>query len=171
MIIPIMFALIGVAQAPPTNPLVPALNGKLECTVPDEKRKTCRSLATYRANGDGTYLSTSIVLISPQGPVTIETTSPVMLKSGRVCGTLRNEDFAAAKLRVAGQLLPEAQATPALARVAQAMASVIGKEICAAYVPDGDGFIEKTSVDGVYQASLDQRLTWVGSSDGYSVAP
>jgi hypothetical protein len=170
---PIPLFLILLAQAAPANtdPLAPSAQGKLECTVLDPQRKTCRSLASYRATGNGSYASTATILIAPQGPVTIEMTTPVTIKAGRACTTLRNEDFAGAKVKAAGQPVTDAQTTQVVSSMTQALAPLMGKEICASYEPDGTGFVEKAYVEGEYQAGMDQKILWVDPKDGYTVAP
>jgi hypothetical protein len=74
-------------------------------------------------------------------------------------------------LRANGTLGPAAQATPALVQIAQALSSVIDKEICTRYVMEGVVLKAKASIDGVEQPALDQPVIWVKESDGYTVAP
>ena len=154
-----------------SNPLDPAIAGQLECTRPDDQKKTCRSIASYRLVEGSTYSNTATILISPDGPVTFEATSPVTVKAGAVCGVMKAEDVSSGKLRVAGTLLDDAQAAPALARMVTALSSIMNKEICVTYQSSTGGLIEKATIDGVYQANQDQAVEWVQPDAGYVVAP
>ena len=156
---------------PAADPLEPAHSRQLQCYEPNEERKTCRSLASYKRLSDNRYTNTALVLISAAGPATLETETPVEVKSGAVCGAIRRDDILKGKLVVGGRALPPNEASPILAQIAQSMASVEGKEICTRYVPAAAGSTAKVSIDGAYQATMDQRVKWVKLSDGYSVSP
>ena len=155
----------------PSNPLAPAIAGQLECTRPDDQKKTCRTISSYRLVEGATYSSTATILISPEGPVTFEATVPATVKAERVCGVMRAEDISSGKLRVAGTLLDDAQAAPLLARMVTALSSVMNKEICVTYTSTAEGLIEKATIDGVYQADQDEAVEWVRPDAGYVVAP
>lgn len=172
----VFFALLALTAATGgadtvSNPLAPAMAGQLECTRPDDQKKTCRSIASYRLVEGSTYSNTATILISPDGPVTFEGTSPVTVKAGAVCGTMKPEDVASGKLRVAGTLLDDAQASPALARMVTALSGIMNKEICVIYQPSPEGLLEKATIEGVYQANQDQVVEWVQPDAGYVVAP
>ncbi len=152
-------------------PLEPAAIGKMQCYVPDETRKTCASMALYKANGDGTYANTAIILLNKSPVVLMETVTPVRIVAEAVCGTIRAEDIAKAKLTVNGQVLTPEQAAPALAQVSTAMASIEGRDICTTYVENNLNLTAKSSIDGVAQPAMDQAVKWVARADGYTVAP
>ena len=155
----------------PSNPLAPAMAGQLECTRPDDQKKTCRTISSYRLVEGATYSSTATILISPDGPVTLEATVPATVKAEWVCGVMKAEDLSSGKLRVAGTLLDDAQAAPLLARMATALSSVMNKEICVTYTSTAEGLIEKVIIEGVYQADQDEMVEWVRPDAGYVVAP
>ncbi len=154
-----------------SNPLDPAIKGQMQCHQPDVKRRTCRSIATYRKGPSGSYSNKAIVLISSAGPVTLETVTPVTVEAGAVCGSIRAEDIMRGKLRVADRLLSDDEARPVLLRVSQSMTQVMGKRICTSYVTAQTGLIAKASIDGVYRPESDQTVKWVRPTDGYVVAP
>ncbi len=167
----VILAATAAPDAAFANPLAPALAGQLECTRPDAQKKTCRSLTSYRRSGAG-YSNTAILLISPNGPVTIEITAPVTVKGDAVCGTMRTADIDGATIRVAGRVLDAAEAAPIRAAITGAMAPLVGKEICQTYqAAPGGGLMEKGTIDGVYEPKGDEPVAWVAPGDGYSVAP
>jgi hypothetical protein len=49
-----------------------------------------------------------------------------------------------------------------------AEASILGKEICTAYVPDGDALLAKATVGGVAQPDV-QHVIWISDADGYTL--
>jgi len=154
-----------------SDPLAPAMAGLLECTRPDDQKKTCLSIASYRLVEGSTYSNTVAMVISPNGPMIFEATSPATLKEGSVCGVMKPEDITSGRIRVAGKLLDHAHASPILARMATALGSMMNKEICVTYERSAGGLVEKTVIDGLYQSDKDQVVEWVQPDAGYVVAP
>lgn len=98
------------------------------------------------------------------------TDSPVRIVDGAVCGITREEDITGGQVMTVNGALPSDRAAPLLARVAGAMASLIGHEICTRYQQRGDRLVAEISMDGVRHTELDQPVIWVGASDGYRVS-
>lgn len=153
------------------DPLAPAMAGMLECSRPDDQKKTCLAIASYRLVEGSTYSNTATILISPKGPVIFEGTSPATLDAGSVCGVMKPDDISSGKIWVAGKLLDHAHAAPILARMATTLSGMMNKEICVTYERSDDGLVEKTVIDGLYQADQDQVIEWVPPDAGYVVAP
>jgi hypothetical protein len=168
-------ALVIYAAAPVAaaleHPLSKADKGFIQCYEPDEKSKTCASIAFYKRNQDGTWSNTAIVLLSPNRAVTLETVTPVSVKGGAVCGFIRRSDIMTGKLRISGETVPAEKATYALTKIADGMAPMMDKEICTHYVEAGETLLAKGTMGGASMAIPDQRVKWVLPSDGYSVAP
>lgn len=168
-------ALLAYAAAPthPTagGPLARAESGFVQCYEPNETSKTCASIASYKRNDDDTWNNTAVVLLSPNEPVTLKTTTPVQIKEGAVCGFIRRADIMQGELRVSGQVVPAEQATPALAKIADGMASLMDREICTEYLEAGDIWVAKARISAGTVAVPDQRVKWVLPSQGYSVMP
>jgi len=153
------------------NPLELAEAGSVQCYEPNEEKRTCRSIESYRSLGEQRYATTAIILISPAESTTLETTTQVEVKNGAVCGLVRADEIAAGRLRVAGHLIGENDAKPYMAAILQSLKALIGKEVCTTYVPSSDGFLAKVAINGVYRANTDQRMKWIGPNDGYTVSP
>ena len=151
--------------------LAPALAGLLECTRPDDQKKTCLSIASYRLVEGSTYSSTGALLISPNGPMIFETTSSATLNAGSICGVMTPEEISSGRIRVVGKLLDHAHAAPILARMVTALSGMMNKEICVTYERSAEGLVENTVVDGQYLADQDQVVEWVHSDAGYVVVP
>ena len=158
------------AQAPADDPLALARSGQLQCYTPNAAQKTCRALAGYRQDGEAQYINRAQLPITPDGSMTLTTTSRVRIVSGAVCGTIQAEDIAGAELAVAGSAMDADRAAPLLTQIAQALTSIIGHEICTRYVQNGDGLVAEGSMDGTRRPDLDQPVIWVGPSDGYRVS-
>lgn len=156
---------------PATDPLAPALGGKLQCHTPDTTRKTCRSLAGYSRNADGSYTNKATVLLAPSPVVTMAITTPVRVKAGAVCGTLAAEPIDAATIAVDGQTLAGDDDRNAKSQIKAAMQPILGQEICSRYTPAGDGFDVSGTVGGKPSPEGDQHMIWVSPADGYTVAP
>lgn len=164
-----LLATMAVASSYP-DPLAPAADGKMQCYTPNAERKTCRSIGAYSANGDGTFTNTATILLSSEPVIVMESLTPVSIKAGAVCGTLKAEQVAAARLTMNGKALPAEEAQPILTQISTAMQNVFGKEICTTYVPSGEDFVTKVTIDGAASWGND-TVKRVAPGDGYTVAP
>ena len=157
------------SPVPLNNPLAQAEAGFEQCYQPDQTAKTCGSIASYRRNGDGTWANTALVALSPRQPITLETVSVVRVnEAGAVCGQIIKDDVMKGKLALAGQPLPDDKSAVLLARIADSMAPLMGKDICTTYLPDGAGFIAKATIDGKPANLPDQKVIWIRPEDGYT---
>jgi hypothetical protein len=168
-----LLSLVTATSALPAaiDPLGPARHGEAQCYAPDRTRKTCRSLAYYDARATSSYDNRAIVLVSTEGPVTLETITPVVVRAGAVCGAIRVNDIQSGKLIVSGRQLTVDEARPLLGRLAEAMTPIIDKEICTTYVPKDGALVAHATVDGTPRPDMDQLVEWVKPSDGYIVGP
>jgi hypothetical protein len=169
MLVPILFA--AAAAQPAANPLAPALAGQMECHFPNDQAKTCRSIGTYKPVGGDRYSNNALVLLSPEGPVTLEVATEVTVKNGAVCGTVKREDLNKAQLKVGDHVLTAAEATQGMEQIAQAMAPLFDKEICSTFEPAGAIMMVKSTLGGTARPDLDQPMKWIAPADGYKVAP
>jgi len=163
---------IGVGAAPaasPGNPLAMAEKGYLQCYRPDVQNKTCQSIASYRRTGPGTYDNKAVLPISSDGPTTLETHTPVVVRNGAVCGQIRARDFMAGTLRVDGSAVPPEEAKPVLEAMAQAVRPFANKEICTRYEPSAGDLTAKITIAGKYQADQDEPVKWITDAEGYTV--
>lgn len=159
--------------APPVdNPLAPAAQGLIECANPDDIARTCRSLARYTAQADGTFINQAEVLLVPSEPVTITFSGPTRLKGNAVCGTLTTQMVKTGMLRYAGNVVPDKAAVQITPRILAGLtrAGVLDKEICSTQSPDGNGFLEKATIDGKDTAE-ETHLVWIRPDAGYTVGP
>ena len=167
----LLMTIAASADAVP-DPVAPAKSGMLQCYSPDDTAKTCRSLAGYVAQADGSFVNDATVLIVPEPPLTLQTSSVVRVKGNAVCGPITERQLKAGKLLLHGQELPPGRANSIRTQIGGAMASFIGKEICTTYMPGAGGLlIANATVDGVARPDLQQNVRWVRPEDGYRVAP
>jgi hypothetical protein len=159
----------GAAPAVYPDPLGPAAAGRLQCYEPNEQKKTCTSIAGYRALGGGRYANTATVALTPDASVTLESVTNVVIRQGAVCGKIAAGDIASAKLRMSGRLLSDQEAAPYLAQIVEAMKPDFDKEICTRYEAAGAGLVAKGTVDG--QAFQERAVKWISPKDGYVVGP
>lgn len=159
------------ASGTSANPIAPAAQGMVQCYEPDDLAKTCRSIAGYRLISGTTYANDAAVLISPENALVLETTAPIEVKGGAVCGVTRAKDVTGGRLRVAGSLIPRNKAAPVQAQLVKALAPMLDKEICTSYTPKDGALIARVSIDGIDRPELTQRVKWVKPSEGYKVSP
>ena len=164
--------ILAAAQtAPAADPLLPARSGQVQCYAPDTARKTCRALAQYKFSNDNKVENIAQVLVSKNGPVVMMTASPVTVRAGAICGTIRAEDVRSAGFIVAGQPAPDVLADQIRRQLLPAMSNELGKEVCTSYVQADTGFTTKVTVNGVAHPEIVDKVIWVGASEGYVVAP
>jgi hypothetical protein len=152
------------------QPIAQAGAGKLQCYSPNPAKKTCVSLDGYRIDANGMIVNTSTVLLNPNPPLTMQTTSNVTIKNSQVCGLLKREDLDQATFTANGKELDSKQADQIRQQMAQDAKNEIGHEICTAYVPKGNGFVAKESDNGA-PAKGEEPVIWVSPDEGYRVAP
>ncbi len=168
-----LFALLALAAAPAgayPAPLAPAAQGQVQCYAPTD-HKTCASIAGYVANGDGTFANVALVMLSKQPVVVMQTTTPVSIKQGAVCGAIHSQDVIGGSLTVNGQAVPADKATPLLTRIAASLDPILGHEICTVYTSDGATLTARATMDGKAQPDQDQKMIWVSPAQGYKVGP
>jgi len=170
MLLPTLLA-AAVAQPARANPLAPALTGQLECRLPNEEARTCRSIGSYKPLGGDRYSNTTLMLLAPQGPVTLEVTSEVSVKKDAICGMILRADLEKGQLKAGNHVLTPAEAAPVIEQIIQAVTPMLDKEACSTLVPSGNGMTVKSTLAGAPRADLDQPMKWIGPADGYKVAP
>ena len=172
LIATLLIGAVGTVAAPNlANPLEPAEHGLMQCWRPDPIRKTCAVIASYRKTGPGAYDNEAIVGLSKQGPVTVETHTPVTLRGDAVCGKVRLQDIQTGILRQGDKVVAAQDAQPILDKVVQVMAPLAGQETCTRYERSGSDFTAKISLEGKYHQDRDTMVKWVSPSDGYTVTP
>lgn len=165
---------VPLPAAPPVdNPLAPVAQGLIECANPDDIARTCRSLARYTPQPDGSFLNEAEVLLVPSEPVTMAFSAPTHLRGNQICGTLTTAMVKAATLRYAGNVMPPKLVTEVTPRILAGLtrAGVLDKEICSTRSPDGNGFLERATVDGKPGPTDDTHLVWIKPDAGYTVGP
>jgi len=163
--------LADAAVPPAADPLAPAKSGMVQCYEPDRVSRTCRSIAAYRRESDGGWINTATILPDPTQPLTMDIETPVTLRDGAVCGTVRREQALAAKLRYFDRPVPADHALPLLVQITDAMGSAINREICTIYVPVAAGFVARARITGSAAVFPDQRVIWVRPDAGFRVLP
>jgi hypothetical protein len=168
-----VLALLALAATAATlpDPIAPASEGQMQCYAPDLARKTCASLSSYALGADGGIINDALVLISKSPKITMETTAPVTIKDGRVCGALQPQDLEAAKFVYDDAPPDESRLADLKLAVKQAYGPIMGREICTAYVQDGGRLTARITQDGLPNPGLDERVKWVSPADGYRVSP
>jgi hypothetical protein len=152
------------------DPLAPAQDGKLQCYSPDRANKTCQSLAGYVRDGRGGYRNSAEVLLAKAPRLTLETVTPVTIKSGAVCGFIRKQDIDAGIVRQDGAPITGEAAQRILDAASRAVAPLADQEICTNYIADGDHWIARGTMGGAAGKLPDQMVIWVSHADGYRVA-
>jgi hypothetical protein len=151
------------------DPLAAAKAGKLQCANPNVEKKTCLGLTSYKVNPDGSFLTTTTVMVAPQPVVTMEVKSAGTVRDGALCAPIRTSDFEAASIQMDGKPADPAMAGAIRAQVVASIASLAGKMGCTRETPDGAVLKAEVTLDGVMRPELSQRTLWVSPQDGYKL--
>ncbi len=171
MIATLLWVALAQAAAAAADPLALAREGQAQCYAPDVARRTCRSLGGYALRPDGRYDNRAVVLVSLDPPITLETTAPVEVNLGAVCGVLSPRDLEGGIVLLEGQPATPEQADVVRQAVSRSLEPLYGHEICSTYVPQGAGLVAQVSVAGTRRPDMDLPVIWVRPADGYRVAP
>ena len=165
------FFLLLASAAPQAaaDPLASARAGKLQCANPNVEKKTCMALSSYKLNPDGSFESTTTLVVAPQPLITMEVKAPGTVKDGALCGPIRKTDFDAAKFQMDGKPLDEAMAGAIRTQVVGSITPMLDKMGCARETPDGAAFKAEVTLDGVAHPEMTQRVLWVKPEDGYKL--
>jgi hypothetical protein len=158
------------APAPVGGPLAPAAQGKLQCFVPDMTKRTCQTLNSYARDTSGEIQNTSTVAVSADPAITMTTRGPVIVREGRVCSAVRDEDIAQASFTVAGQPADARQTADLRTHMAQAIKPLVGHEVCTTYTQSGSAFVAHSTLDGAPQSDS-EAFIWISPTDPWKVAP
>lgn len=165
-------ALIGApAMAQNADPLAPARTGQLQCFEPNLAAKTCQSIGAYTFHANGVIDNPAQILISPSPAIVINVNSPVTVRGNAICGALAAADIERATFTIYGVATTADETAEIRSNLARELAPIIGQESCLTLTPDGNGFRADTTMGGVPQPQLVQRVIWIGANDGYRVAP
>jgi hypothetical protein len=166
----ILAAPAAARAAPLPAPLAPANSGKLQCFVPDMTKHTCQTLDAYARDASGAIQNTSIVVVSPDPPITMTTRAPVILREGRVCSAVRDEDIGQGVFAIGGQPADPRQTADLRQHMSEAIKPLVGHEVCTAYSQSGAAFVAHSYLDGAPQSDS-EAFIWVDPSAGWKVAP
>lgn len=161
-----MLLLAGLALAA-QDPLAPARDGKLQCTMPDRVKKTCIAISRYVPLSETHYRNETRLLLSVDPLTVLEMTAPTDIEGGAACGVLRRDYLADARVWIAGKRLPAAAAEPIIAEMARLTTADIGKRICTTTRPVGDMMVQESAVDGVPNPDASLPFIWIGPDEGY----
>ena len=167
MIEALFLLLAAAAPQAAADPLAPAKAGKLQCANPNIEKKTCLGLTRYTANPDGSFVSTTTVMVAPQPVITMEVKSAGTVKDNTLCAPIRSSDFEAASIQMDGKPADPAIAGAIRAQVVASIAPMAGKMGCTRETPDGATAKAEVTLDGVLRPELTQRVLWVKPEDGY----
>lgn len=166
-----MLAPVDSATAQETVPPIVSLVADgtlLHCVKPNARRKTCQTIDTFEPMNEGVYYNTMVVA-STNG-VTVELGTPVWLGEDAYCGTIREQDYMAATVRLNGREVHAALAQAALAEVVRQGSAMMDREFCVRYEGSGANFVAKVTLDGVRRPEFDTPVRIVRQADGYRVA-
>lgn len=151
------------------DPLAPARAGQIQCTGIDKAHRKCLAMTRYEPVEGGGFRNITTITVSGTPLITIEMASLVVVEGDAVCGTLRQDDVAAAKVRVNGTPMPAGDATPLVERIVDGTREAFGQKVCTRFRIDGDQILSETQIDGTPRPDMNLRFTWVRPEDGYSV--
>jgi hypothetical protein len=133
-------------------------------------KHTCQTLDSYAQDSSGAIQNTSTAIVSADPPITMTTRSPVILREGRVCSAVRDEDIAQATFTIAGQPADVRQTADLRTHVSEAIKPLVGHEVCTTYTQSGAAYVARSTLDGAPQSDT-EAFIWISPTDPWKVAP
>jgi hypothetical protein len=168
MLLLALLATAAPAQDAPVDPLAPAREGKIQCTVPNVEKKTCAAITTYTPTASG-YLNETEMLVSPAPLITARISAPLTIEGDAACGITKAEDFAAAQVMQDGKTWSAEQAKPILDQMMAVLAPYFGKKSCARIKTVNGALVQESDMDGVAQPQFTVPMLWISPADGYRI--
>jgi len=158
------------AAGQPADPLAPAREGKYQCVVPNQEKKTCVGTTSYKVGPDGSYESTTRLFLAPQPLITMELHTRGGTKGSQLCETVKLADFQAGTVFIDGKPADDGTSNAVKSQLTAAVSAMDGKSACSAFKPDQDGLLlNEVSIDGTVRPDLSQKFIWVSAKDGYKL--
>lgn len=169
MIASLLLLAATAAAGQTADPVAPARQGKIQCVLPNQDKKTCLGMTSYRISGDG-YESATRLFLAPTPLITMEIRTRGTVKDGQFCETISLADFQNGKVLVNGAPADEATSSAVKSQMAAAVSSLDGKASCTAIKPaEGGLLLNELTIDGAVRSDLSQKFVWVGDKDGYKL--
>ncbi len=159
------------ALAQNLGPIAPAAEGKLQCYSPNLVARTCGGIGSFRFAPNGVIETQGEALVSQSPAIIMRSVYQVRIKGRLECTKVRPRDVASASFVVDGRLASPAETAALRSNIQAANSSVIGREACEGYLPDGQALTARMIVDGAPRPDLDRKMIWVSPADGFQVAP
>jgi hypothetical protein len=159
--------LAAVPITPGDDPLAPARAGQIQCTMPDPVKRTCFAMTRYLPVSETVIRSLTRFIVSPEPAISVEMAADGMIEDGAVCGTLRREDVASARVFVGTAQMSAGDAAPMVEHLLTGTVDGFGKKICTRFSVDGDMMVADATIDGVARPDMRLKFMWVKPEDGY----
>jgi hypothetical protein len=168
----ITLVLVLVATAPlETDMLSQFKAGKLLCTNPDERTKTCSTIDRLVVRPDGVMINTGEVLVVPDKPITLEVASVAHFEIGAMCGVIETADLEKGIVRASGTPLPPDRNALVLEKLGKVIQPLIGQKVCEGLRVDKGQLVKVGQVERVDLPLPGKPVSWIGAEEGYRVAP
>ena len=152
------------------DPLAPAREGKYQCVVPNQEKKTCAGTTRYKLGPNGAYDATTQLFLATTPLITMEIRTNGTVKDGQTCETIKLAEFENGTVMLNGQPADAPTATAVKSQMTAAVQALDGKTACSVFKPDADGMMRnEVSIDGAARPDLSQKFIWVSEKDGYSL--
>ena len=166
----VLIAPVAAHAATLSGPLAPAAAGKLQCFVPDMTKHTCQTLDAYAQDSSGAIQNTSTVVVSADPPIVMTTRTPVIVRDGRVCSAMRDEDITQATFTVSGAPADARQTADLRTHIGAAIKPLVGHEVCTTYAQSGSAYVARSTLDGAPQSDS-EAFIWISPTDPWKVTP
>ncbi|WP_423602910.1 hypothetical protein [Sphingomonas sp. MS122] len=167
-IIASILALLQATAAPDAaDPLAPAREGKLQCTLPDPVKKSCMALSRYVPDGDRRYLNITRSLMGKKPEMILEFKSPTVIEGNAACGIMARSEMDEAIIYVDGIEAPVEVRKPITDSLLAQVEGHLGKKACQRIRRDGDGLVQEVEIDGQPTPENTMRVSWVDPTEGY----
>lgn len=149
------------------DPLAPARQGKLQCTLPDPVKKSCMAISRYVPDGERRYLNITRSLISGAPDVILEFRFPTVIEGGAACGIMARSELDEAILTVDGVPASEELRKQVVGSMLPQLEPDFGKRACTRIRDERALLFQYLEIDGEPRPQHRMRVSWVDATEGY----
>lgn len=163
----ILLALLQVSTAAAADPLAPARQGKLQCTLPDPVKKSCMAISRYEPDGERSYLNITQSLISGEPNMMLEFKSPTVIEGDAACGIMDRREMDEAILTASGAPVPSALRKQITDSIIAQVEADLGKKACTRIRREGGVLLQYLEMNGEPRPQHTMRVSLIDPAEGY----
>lgn len=153
------------------DPFADAKAGKIECFSPNTEKKTCFDFSHYTWQADGTVIIEDEVALSANPLISVKTKSVSTVEKSSVCTKVLANSQEYNTFFKDGKPMSTEESAPLQQNLISNRSRFIGRTVCMDISPYESVYIAEFTIDGTPLPTATNRMKWIGTDEGYTLAP